>query len=52
MNKADGFINKLNNYKNTFTKQQYKTLRGQALKGELDAAEKGLRKLLKRGTMN
>ena len=52
MNKAEGFINKLKNYKNIFTKQQYKTLRGQALKGELEAAEKGLRKLLKRENMN
>lgn len=48
MNKADGFIDKLRNYKNIFTKQQYKTLRGQALKGELEAAEKGLQKLIKR----
>lgn len=52
MNKAYGFINKLNDYKNVFTKQQYKTLRGQALKGDLGAAEKGLDKLLKRGNMN
>ena len=52
MNRADEFISKLTNYKNVFTKQQYKTLRGQALKGELEAAEKGLKKLLKREDMN
>jgi hypothetical protein len=51
MNKADEFISKLKSYKNIFTKQQYKTLRGQALKGELEAAEKGLCKLLKRGNI-
>ena len=37
MNKVDGFIDKLKNYKSIFTKQQYKALRGQALKGELEA---------------
>lgn len=51
MNRVDEFISKLTNYKNVFTKQQYKTLRGQALKGELEAAEKGLCKLLKRGNI-
>jgi len=48
MNKTDEFINKLKSYKSIITKQQFKTLRGQALKKELEAAEKGLRKLLKR----
>lgn len=31
------------------TKQQYRTLRGQALAGDGDAALKGLRKILERG---
>jgi hypothetical protein len=52
MNKADEFISKLKIYKSILTKQQFKTLRGQALKGELEAAEKGLKKLLKRENMN
>lgn len=32
------------------TKQQYKTLRGQVLSGDGDAAMKGLRKILERGS--
>lgn len=34
---------------NRITKQQYKTLRGQVLSGDGDAAIKGLRKILERG---
>jgi hypothetical protein len=52
MIKADEFISKLKSYKSILTKQQFKTLRGQVLKGELEAAEKGLGKLLKRENMN
>lgn len=32
----------------TLSKQQKRTLRGQALNGDLEAAEKGLRKLLRK----
>jgi hypothetical protein len=46
-NKHD-FINKVERYKQVLTKQQIKTLIGQATKGEIEAAEKGLSKLLKR----
>jgi hypothetical protein len=31
------------------TRQQYDTIRGQAVNGDLNGAEKGLKKLLKRG---
>jgi len=52
MNRADEFISKLKSYKSILTKQQYNTLRGQAIKGESEAAKQGLRKLLKRENMN
>lgn len=48
MNKANRFIIELKKYNNILTKQQIKTLRGQAIKGEIEAAQKGLKKLLKR----
>ena len=38
----------LKKYKNQLTKQQYKTLKGQILSGDKEAAMKGLNKLLKR----
>lgn len=34
--------------KNVLTKQQYKTLKGQVIAGDKEAAMKGLNKLLKR----
>jgi hypothetical protein len=36
-------------HRHELTWQEYKTLRGQVLAGEPDAAMKGLRRLLKRG---
>lgn len=48
MNKADKFIKKLKRFNNILTKQQLKTLRGQAIKGDVEAAEKGLDTLIKR----
>lgn len=38
---------RLKAYRNNLTPQQYKTLRGQVLAGEPEAAMKGLRKLLR-----
>ena len=35
-------------HRNRLTAQQYKTLRGQVLAGNTDAAMKGLRKILRR----
>lgn len=48
MKSKDKFILKLKNYNKLLTKQQLKTLRGQAVKGDVEAAENGLIKLLKR----
>jgi len=48
MSRVDKFITKLKRYKSILTKQQLKTLRGQAIKGEVEAAEKGLNHMLKK----
>lgn len=45
----NGFVKRLKNYQNRLSKQQLKTLRGQALSGDLTGAKKGLAKLLRRG---
>lgn len=50
-NKINEFIKKLESYSDLLTKQQRRTLIGQATKGEVDAAEKGLLKLLKRNNI-
>ena len=42
------FIKYLNSYKNYLTKQQFKTLRGKALEGDILAVRKGLAKILNR----
>ncbi len=42
------FINRLGKHKSILTKQQIKILRGQAISGNVIAAQKGLYKLLKR----
>lgn len=42
-------MKQLNENKNILTKQQYKTLRGQAVAGDVVGANKGLIKLLRRG---
>jgi len=42
------FMKQLNQNKNILTKQQYKTLRGQAVAGDIVGANKGLIKILQR----
>lgn len=42
------FMKLLKSNKDNLTRQQYKTVRGQALSGDIDGARKGLAKLLKR----
>ena len=44
----DRFLKSLKKYRGLLNKQQIKTLRGQALSGNLAGAEKGLQKLLRR----
>lgn len=45
--KASVFVTKLKQYRGILSTQQIRTLRGQALNGQIDSAEKGLAKLLK-----
>ena len=42
------FFKSLDNFKKNLTSQQYKTLKGQALAGDVEGAEKGLKKLRQR----
>lgn len=42
-------MKQLNENKNMLTKQQYKTLKGQAVAGDIVGANKGLIKILQRG---
>lgn len=42
------FIKSLSEYKGIFSEQQIKTLKGQALNGDVMGAQKGLQKLIKR----
>lgn len=42
------FMEQLNQSKNILTKQQYKTLKGQAVAGDVSGANKGLIKILQR----
>ena len=42
------FFKSLDNFKNNLTSQQYKTIKGQALAGDIEGAEKGLKKLRQR----
>ncbi|MCI6652364.1 MAG: hypothetical protein MSH11_02930 [Ruminococcus sp.] len=42
------FMRKLKNSRPYLTKQQYRTIKGQALSGDVDGAEKGLNSLLRR----
>ena len=44
------FMKKLKSAKPRLTIQQYRTLKGQALAANVEAAEKGLTRLLERGT--
>ena len=42
------FMKKLKNSRPYLTKQQYRTIKGQALSGDIDGAQKGLISLLRR----
>ncbi len=42
------FMNLLKNYRQQLSFQQFSTLRGQAKAGDIDAAYKGLQKILRR----
>ncbi|WP_307992278.1 hypothetical protein [uncultured Clostridium sp.] len=42
-------MKQLNENKNILTKQQYRTLKGQAVAGDVAGANKGLMKFLRRG---
>lgn len=42
------FLNTLKTNKRALTKQQYRTIKGQALKGNVMDARKGLQKVLRR----
>jgi hypothetical protein len=45
----DAFLTRLYMCSHRLTRQQFKTLRGQALAGDIAGAEKGLERLLTRG---
>ncbi len=46
--KLKRFMKKLKNSRPYLSKQQYRTIKGQALSGDIDGAEKGLNSLLNR----
>lgn len=46
--KLNRFIRKLKNCRQYLSKQQYRTIKGQALAGDIEGAEKGLNSLLRR----
>lgn len=46
MNETELFVYSLKKYRQTLTKQQISTIKGQALSGDLEGAKKGLTKLL------
>ena len=46
--RINSFMKKLKNNRPYLTKQQYHTLKGQALSGDIDGAQKGLNSLLRR----
>lgn len=43
------FIKKLKQYNRYISKQQFKTLKGQAISGDIVGAERGLQKILQKG---
>lgn len=43
-----GFMRRLNKHAKALTRQEYTALRGQALSGDLEAAEKGFAKIIER----
>lgn len=48
----NGFVKYLKKYQHQLSKQQLKTLRGQALSGDLAGAKRGLIKLLRKEKTN
>lgn len=44
---ADRFVRDLRQYRNRLTIQQLRTIRGQALSGDIDGARKGLERALR-----
>jgi len=52
MNEVSHFILTLKDYRNILPRQTLKTIRGQALAGDVAGAKKGLQKLIKERTMN
>ena len=46
--RLNSFMKKLKNCGPYLTKQQYRTIKGQALSGDIDGAQKGLNSLLRR----
>lgn len=46
--RLNSFMRKLKNSRQYLSKQQYRTIRGQALSGDVDGAQKGLNSLLRR----
>jgi len=45
--RIEGFLRLLRNHSNGLTRQQIKTLRGQALSGDVQGADKGLQRILR-----
>lgn len=48
MNDTNTFFKELKDSRNCLSAQQYKTIKGQAIKGNIADARKGLHKVLKR----
>ena len=46
--KLNSLLKKLKNNRPFLSKQQYRTIKGQALSGDVDGAQKGLNSLLRR----
>ena len=46
--RLNSFMKKLKNNRPYLSKQQYRTIKGQALSGDIDGAQKGLNSLLRR----
>ena len=46
--RLNNFMKKLKNNSPYLSKQQYRTIKGQALSGDIDGAQKGLNSLLRR----
>ena len=47
--KAETFLNRLKRYQRDLDYMQWKTLRGQALAGDVEGAERGLMKIIRHG---